>query len=480
MSDERFKIVFTGEIGFGYELDEVKANLCKCFGFDLAKVERLFSGGTFILKKDIDATTANAFRDALQKQGAFCEIMPMIAAGPTPIPTYVEPQAVALESSAPAPSATVTTITGSFSCPACGQKQEEGESCNACNIVFAKYARAQAARKAREEAALSPPPDEPRSPTRRNQRGSSAPPAGQDQQKFILQCLGVILGIGTLQSFLGSALTLVGLIFLAMVFLGYLALHAAATGEQLGDVFEENLALLTERRSEGEPKFYIPWLTYTLALLNLLLYYGITLRLDPAILANQFAFYPAAPNSWNVLTSAITALFLHAGGWQLWGSLFFLWAVGSVVEERFGRVKFLALYLMTGIVANGAGALAHHLLLHEPLHGLGSAAAIAGLIGVMILSEEEQTLTFSLPLIGAISLFTPLSIKLRLSTFAVIGLFFYFNLASNLLPETGPLVESVGHLAHLGGLLAGMLLARMIKPMAAAAVQPRRNSTPRG
>lgn len=70
MSQERFSIVFRGDLVPGHGLADVKAKLAKLFKTDEAKVEKLFSGSLVPLKSNLDAATAEKYRQVLTAAGA--------------------------------------------------------------------------------------------------------------------------------------------------------------------------------------------------------------------------------------------------------------------------------------------------------------------------------------------------------------------------------------------------------------------------
>jgi membrane associated rhomboid family serine protease len=201
---------------------------------------------------------------------------------------------------------------------------------------------------------------------------------------------------------------------------------------------------------------WVPWCTFGIILLDILLYYGLALHLEPSTLRNNFAFIPAEPNFWNVPLSAIAALFLHTGGWQLWGCVMFLWAVGPLVERRLGRRRFLGLYLLTGILAGGVGTLVHPLFLTGPLHGLGSSGAIAGLLGFCVARSADRSLEFAPPLLDLFPFFGSLRFTIRLDTLAFFGLFFYAGHGGGIDPQGGLAAILAGHLIHVAGMLTGL------------------------
>jgi membrane associated rhomboid family serine protease len=157
------------------------------------------------------------------------------------------------------------------------------------------------------------------------------------------------------------------------------------------------------------------------------------------------------PEGKNVPLSVLTSMFIHAGILHLVGNMAFLWVFGRAVEARLGHVRFLALYLVTGVVAvvffmalNRGSAL--------PL--IGASGAISGVLGAYVIFNRRSRVLMYMPtgcLVQAV--FVPALI--------VLGIFFLsqflvYGLAEVLVPEQS---LSVAWEAHVGGMLAGALLA---------------------
>ncbi|MHC8290373.1 DUF805 domain-containing protein [Pseudomonas sp. XS1P51] len=69
MSDNRFKIVFDGALLPGVDVTTAKLNLAALYKSEVAAVERLFSGQTVTLKRDLSQTDAQTYLKALTKTG---------------------------------------------------------------------------------------------------------------------------------------------------------------------------------------------------------------------------------------------------------------------------------------------------------------------------------------------------------------------------------------------------------------------------
>jgi membrane associated rhomboid family serine protease len=84
--------------------------------------------------------------------------------------------------------------------------------------------------------------------------------------------------------------------------------------------------------------------------------------------------------SW--LVSIFVAMFLHGGWLHIAGNMLFLWVFGNNVEDRLGRVAFVALYLVGGLAATGLQ------LAFDPnstLPSVGASGAIASILGAYLI-----------------------------------------------------------------------------------------------
>ena len=144
--------------------------------------------------------------------------------------------------------------------------------------------------------------------------------------------------------------------------------------------------------------------------------------------------------------SVLTAMFLHGGWLHLLGNMLFLLVFGNNVEDRLGRLRFLAFYLLCGAVATYGFALPFAGS-EQPL--VGASGAIAGVLGAYLVlfprARVWSLLTFFF--------FLPV----RLPAWLVLGSWFVLQY---LYARGAGLSESTGvaYLAHVLGFLAGMAL----------------------
>src|SRR5256885_7096590 len=76
--------------------------------------------------------------------------------------------------------------------------------------------------------------------------------------------------------------------------------------------------------------------------------------------------------------SFFSSMFLHGGWIHLLGNMWVLWIFGDNVEDRLGRVRYLMLYLASGVAA---GVLHIFTNLHSQMPTVGASGAIAGIMG---------------------------------------------------------------------------------------------------
>ncbi|MBI5497871.1 MAG: rhomboid family intramembrane serine protease [Deltaproteobacteria bacterium] len=165
------------------------------------------------------------------------------------------------------------------------------------------------------------------------------------------------------------------------------------------------------------------------------------------VLVFQHGFRPAAPT----LPDAFTSMFLHGGLLHLAGNMLFLWIYGDNVEARLGRVTYLVVYLLAGV----AGNLTHLLIAGAsgaPL--VGASGAISGVLGFYFLAFPENRVRV------LVVLFPVYMDVWRIRAQWVLGSYF---LLDNLLPIAMGMRSTVAYGAHLGGFLAGWLIARWLR-----------------
>src|SRR5690349_13916700 len=101
---------------------------------------------------------------------------------------------------------------------------------------------------------------------------------------------------------------------------------------------------------------------------------------NPDVIIQKYALIPTNVNfsNLNTLYPFITAIFLHGGFLHILSNMWFLWIFGDDVEARLGKIAFLLLYFLAGIIGN----LVQYLLMPgSTIPMLGASGAIAGILG---------------------------------------------------------------------------------------------------
>ena len=242
-----------------------------------------------------------------------------------------------------------------------------------------------------------------------------------------------------------------------------LMLNMLGSERGLLSVLWDNLTFIDVPQLDGpDSRPELPVGTYGLIAINALVFYCLQTKATAVFLHQNLVFLPGNPTWVNTPLSAIVHLFLHANSDHLWSNMLWLWALGTVVERRLGLGRFLAVYLMTGI----AGALLSLAMVYaftgKHSHGLGASGAISGIIGIYLIRCYFKPMALPVPVLGFLSLPIPLNFKIRVNALLVLGYDFALDVRGGLaqLAGTG---DKVGYLCHVMGLLAGMLLAHMMK-----------------
>ncbi|HEX4743609.1 MAG TPA: rhomboid family intramembrane serine protease [Candidatus Limnocylindria bacterium] len=228
--------------------------------------------------------------------------------------------------------------------------------------------------------------------------------------------------------------------------------------------------------SDSNPTARAPIVNRALLLVNLVVWlYTFSLSRDPAALE---AFYTRYAFDWSrtvaqlssgtvgldsveTLSTLVTHMFLHGGWLHVIGNLLYLWIFGDNVEERFGSVRYLAFYLLCGIIAAvGQGII-------QPAPMVGASGAVAGVLGAYLFlfpGSRVRTLIF-------LGLFITI---VQLPAIVVIGLWIVVQVLSGLaelrMSEVGP-ASNVAFFAHVVGFVAGILLLAVLRPSRRARVR---------
>ncbi len=155
--------------------------------------------------------------------------------------------------------------------------------------------------------------------------------------------------------------------------------------------------------------------------------------------------------SWETI---FTGMFMHASILHIGGNMLFLWIFGNNVEDALGPLKYLAFYLVGGIVALGLQVAVDP---SSTAPTLGASGAIAAVLGAYILLYPRARV---LTLVIIIFFFTVIEVP----AWIMLGVWFALQAAYGAVGLTTLAGASggVAYFAHIGGFLFGLLLIRLL------------------
>jgi membrane associated rhomboid family serine protease len=149
----------------------------------------------------------------------------------------------------------------------------------------------------------------------------------------------------------------------------------------------------------------------------------------------------------NIFTP-ITSMFLHGGWGHILGNALFFWVFGNNIEDSMGPGRFLAFYLLCGLIAA-----ATHVLVQpaSPVPTVGASGAISGILGAYLVLYPRVR-------VNTLILFFVVGLP------AWLVLIWWFGvqvLTAYLTPLRADVSSGVAVWAHIGGFVAGMVLIKV-------------------
>lgn len=153
-----------------------------------------------------------------------------------------------------------------------------------------------------------------------------------------------------------------------------------------------------------------------------------------------------------VYATILTAMFMHGSIAHIFGNMLYLWVFGDNIENRLGHARYLAFYLLTGLIATLSHVFYSKMVGESLLiPSLGASGAISGVLGAyLVLFPKNEVRVWAL--------YT----SFRVPAFITLGLWIltqFINSTSKLDGEGG-----VAYAAHIGGFVAGVVLIKLFAP----------------
>ncbi len=194
-----------------------------------------------------------------------------------------------------------------------------------------------------------------------------------------------------------------------------------------------------------------PIISYTFIFLNVFIFFATILGpYSVEKIYQLFATVPVEIMRGESLYTLGTNMFLHGDLFHLFGNMLFLWIFADNLEIIIGNLRFLIFYLIGGIVASIIFVLFNQ---ESTLYTLGASGAMAAIMGAyLVFFPNSKIKTFVLLFL----------VKIRAYYFMII--WFVFQVVYSIL-ELNKAADEGGAawMAHIGGFLFGLLLARLMK-----------------
>lgn len=216
---------------------------------------------------------------------------------------------------------------------------------------------------------------------------------------------------------------------------------------------------------DGKPVRFIrlQWVTISLVAINVVIYL-LGLPFEPegdfaTPMAIAFGHVPSVSNDVRILPveyqlipqnlywlTALTYAFVHQDIWHLVGNMLFIWVFGDNVEDALGHFRYLIFYFLCAYAA----ALFHAFIFpasDSPL--IGASGAAAGIVAAYLVLHPKMKIWVLF--LGRI--------PLRLRAYWLLAAWIGFQIFMFFYDEA----QQVSWAAHLGGVLAGLILVVPMK-----------------
>jgi membrane associated rhomboid family serine protease len=166
----------------------------------------------------------------------------------------------------------------------------------------------------------------------------------------------------------------------------------------------------------------------------------------------RFGMVPEQILAGKSLYTLFTSMFLHADWFHIGFNMLYLFVFGDNVEGAFGHKRFIVFYFLCGLVADVFHIVSLLLWNSAELSivTIGASGAISGVLGAyVVMYPKAKVLT--------LILLRPVIVPLPAIFF--LGIWFLYQLLASFLDISG----GVAYWAHIGGFVAGIVLASILR-----------------
>src|SRR5256885_328932 len=228
-------------------------------------------------------------------------------------------------------------------------------------------------------------------------------------------------------------------------------LQAARVSASVGASLEVDMGTMIPLGDASRRPLHRSVVTASIILVNAIVFIMELQGGEPFVM--KWSVVPAQISAGHQLITLLTAMFMHASWSHIIGNMVFLWAFGPQIEDAMGRGRYLAFYLVGGVVAMlaqvGLGP-------SSTVPNLGASGAIAAVMGAFLVTYPRDQIR-SVLIIFVFVRVTFIPAALLISVWFVLQLVSLGQVAAA--AQTG----GVAYVAHVGGLVFGALTARLFE-----------------
>ena len=215
---------------------------------------------------------------------------------------------------------------------------------------------------------------------------------------------------------------------------------------------------------DRNPSGTFPYVTIGIIVINVLIFlYELSLGSGLGEFIMKFGVVPLKVSYYsqasdltfiNTFFPFISSMFLHGGFIHLIGNMWFLWIFGDNIEDKLGHFRFIAFYLLCGIIASSVHVFFN---IQSKVPCVGASGAIAGVLGAYMITFPRARVVTIVPLFVFIQV-------MELPAIVVLGFWFviqFFNGAATITASTSG--AGVAWWAHIGGFAAGVIILYIMR-----------------
>ena len=161
----------------------------------------------------------------------------------------------------------------------------------------------------------------------------------------------------------------------------------------------------------------------------------------------------ALPVNW---LTPLTSMFLHGSWGHILGNALFLWVFGNNIEDSMGSFRFLAFYLICGLIAAAAHVFTAPT---SPIPTVGASGAISGVLGAYLVLHARAR-------VNILFFFFIFVRVIPVPAWMMLLWWFGWQVISGL-PQLSPMRPDVSggvaFWAHIGGFVSGLVLVKLFE-----------------